>query len=180
MRRTITAAVVGLAATGSVIAIASSAHASTDLGGGYRSYVLSTVIGPISGQGDLLDEEARVIFCNSPSDSILAMSTTTSLKTSHGTARAPVLTVTPVGVFWNPENDHLDYGAFVARNGKPGWETVTLSITCRTNSAKPGAAPTTTASPSATITPTPAAGPTQSPTPKPTKPATSASSAAGN
>jgi hypothetical protein len=50
---------------------------------------------------------------------------------SHGTAKSAVVTVDVLGAFWDTENDMLKYGAFVGTTGKPGWNSVTRTITFR-------------------------------------------------
>jgi hypothetical protein len=74
--------------------------------------------------------EAKTVSFN-PGDSILSGSATVTRKTTHGTAKNIVLTLDVVGAFWDTEVDALKYGAFVGTNGKAGWNSVVLTVSCR-------------------------------------------------
>ena len=102
-----------------------------------KTYTVAQTFGPYNGAATAdqpgtipTNGEGRVVYCT-PGDSILSGSATVNRKTSHGTAKSTVITVDVVGAFWDTEDDMLKYGAFVGTTGKPGWNSVTLSITCR-------------------------------------------------
>jgi hypothetical protein len=42
-----------------------------------------------------------------------------------------VLTLDVVGAFWDPEVDSFKWGAFINATGRKGWNSVTLTVTCR-------------------------------------------------
>ena len=115
----------GLIATGTADAAPSKTYVVSDTFGPYNGAAREGQPGSVPSNG-----EARVVFC-APGESILSGSTTINRKTSHGTAKRTVITVDVLGAFWDTEDDSLKYGAFVGTTGKPGWNSVTLTITCR-------------------------------------------------
>jgi hypothetical protein len=53
-------------------------------------------------------------------------------RTSYGTAKSEVLTL-DVGVFYDTDRSDisLGWGAFAYPTGKKGWNSVTVTVTCR-------------------------------------------------
>ena len=102
-----------------------------------RTYVVSRTFGPYNSAakpgdpGAVPDNgEARNVSCNA-GDSGLSGSAKVVRRTTHGTTRSDVITLDVVGWYWNSEVDLLQYGAFVGATGKPGWNSVTITVTCR-------------------------------------------------
>ena len=102
-----------------------------------KTYVVSRTFGPYNGalkEGDPgsvpSNGEARNVSCRS-GDTGLSGSATVSRKTSHGTAKNTVITLNTIGWYWNTEVDLLQYGSFVGTTGKPGWNSVVITVTCR-------------------------------------------------
>ena len=58
---------------------------------------------------------------------------TINRKTSYGTTRSDVLTLDVIGTFYDPERSDfaLGWGAFANPARKPGWNSVTITVTCR-------------------------------------------------
>ena len=81
--------------------------------------------------GSVPDGEGVTVACNNPRESIVSGSAKINRKTSHGTTSKDVLTLDPVGAFWDTEVDMLKWGTFVNATGRKGWNSVTLTITCR-------------------------------------------------
>lgn len=105
-----------------------------------NTYVVTRSFGPYNGAakpGDPgsvpVNGEAKRVSCNA-GDTGLSGSATIVRKTSHGTTRTDVITLDVIGWFWNSEVDLLQYGAFVGATGKPGWNSVTITATCRRHS----------------------------------------------
>lgn len=107
-----------------------------------KIYTVSRTVGPYNGEanwhndlpGQPPDGEAVVVECKHPganADYALRGKATINHKTSHGTTRRDVISLDVIGFFWNTEVDHLQYGTFVETNGRKGWNSVTLTITCR-------------------------------------------------
>lgn len=102
-----------------------------------KSYVVTRTFGPYNSAakpgdaGAVPDNgEAKRVSCNA-GDTGLSGSVRIVRKTSHGTTKSDVLTVDVIGWFWNAEVDLLQYGAFIGATGKPGWNSVTITATCR-------------------------------------------------
>lgn len=99
------------------------------------AYQTTRTFGPYDGEADLGDPgsvpdgEAIRLSCEN-SQPILTGGYRINRKTSHGTADRQVLTFRKLGVFWNSENDALDWGGFVEATGKKGWNSVTISVLC--------------------------------------------------
>jgi hypothetical protein len=100
-----------------------------------RTYVVSRTVGPYNGAaklgdpGSVPDGEAVTVSCN-PGDSIVSGSARINRKTSHGTSRI-VLSLDVLGAFWDQTDEVLRWGAFVNATGRPGWNSVTLTVNCR-------------------------------------------------
>lgn len=118
-----------------VLALAGTADAAAS-----NTYTVTRTFGPYNGAAKDGDPgavpsngEARNVSCN-PGDSGLSGSATVSRKTSHGTAKNTVITLDTIGWYWNTEVDLLQYGSFVGTTGKAGWNSVTITATCRRHS----------------------------------------------
>jgi hypothetical protein len=101
-----------------------------------KSYTVTRTYGPYNsaaqiGQvGSVPDGEGVTAAC-APGESIIAGATKINRKTTHGTTARDVLTLDTVGAFWDPEVDALKWGTFVNATGKSGWNSVTITLTCR-------------------------------------------------
>lgn len=102
-----------------------------------NTYIATRTFGPHNGdvkEGDPgsvpVNVETLRVSSNAD-DTGLSGSATVNRKTSHGTARNTVITLDMIGWFWNSEVDLLQYGSFVGTTGKPGWNNVTITATCR-------------------------------------------------
>jgi hypothetical protein len=49
----------------------------------------------------------------------------------HHSYVSDVLTLDPVGAFWDTEVDMLKWGTFVNATGRKGWNSVTVTVACR-------------------------------------------------
>lgn len=76
------------------------------------------------------DEDAPTVQCNNAHDALLGGSAVINLKTSHGTAKSATVNLDRLGAIWNSDADRIQWGTFVRPNGKTGWSSVTLTITC--------------------------------------------------
>jgi hypothetical protein len=100
-----------------------------------KTYTVTRTVGPYNGaaklgeNGSVPDGEAVTVRC-APGESILAGSAKINRKTSYGTSRV-VLTLDVLGAFWDTEDDSLKWGTFVYATGRKGWNSVTLTVTCR-------------------------------------------------
>lgn len=101
-----------------------------------KTYTVTRTVGPYNGAakigdvGSVPDGEGVTVACG-PRESILAGSAKINRRTTHGTTSSDVLTVDPVGAFWDTEDDSLQWGTFVNATGRKGWNSVTLTVTCR-------------------------------------------------
>lgn len=101
-----------------------------------KTYTVTRTVGPFNGAakigelGSVPDGEGVTVAC-APRESILSGSAKINRKTSHGTASSNVLTLDVIGAFWDTEDDSLKWGTFVNANGRKGWNSVTLTVTCR-------------------------------------------------
>jgi len=97
---------------------------------------VTRTVGPYNGAaklnepGSVPDGEAKTVSCGS-GESILSGSAKIKRKTSHGKTSRDVLTLDVLGAFWDPEVDTLKWGAFINATGHKGWNSVTLTVTCR-------------------------------------------------
>jgi hypothetical protein len=131
-------ALLGLVITG--VATAASTSASTSASNKTstsKTYTVTRTVGPYNGaakigeSGSVPDGEGVTVACNNPRESIISGSAKINRKTSHGTASKDVLALDPVGAFWDTEVDMLKWGTFVNATGRKGWNSVTLTVTCR-------------------------------------------------
>ena len=128
MRRLILLLVALVALLGLTLGTATAATSNT--------YTVTRTVGPYNGAaklgelGSVPDGEAKTVAC-SPGESIIAGSAKINRKTSHGKTSRDVLTLDVIGAFWDPEVDLLKWGAFINATGRKGWNSVTLTVTCR-------------------------------------------------
>jgi hypothetical protein len=80
--------------------------------------------------GSVPDGEGIRVSCGAR-ESILTGSAKINRKTTYGTTSKDVLTLDVVGAYWDTENDSLNWGTFVNATGSKGWNSVTLTATCR-------------------------------------------------
>jgi hypothetical protein len=101
-----------------------------------KMYTVTRTVGPYNGAaklgepGSVPDGEAKTVAC-SPGESIIEGSAKINRKTSHGKASRDVLTLDVIGAFWDREVDLLKWGSFINATGRKGWNSVTLTVTCR-------------------------------------------------
>jgi hypothetical protein len=108
------------------------------------TYTVTKTFGPFDGtakigeSGSVPDGEAIEVTCRNPRrDSILSGAATINRSTPKGTARHEVLKFDSIGAFYDTEDDTLNWGGFVYPRYKdhgtrgPIWNSVTLTITCR-------------------------------------------------
>jgi hypothetical protein len=101
-----------------------------------RTYTVTRTVGPYNGAaklgdpGSVPDGEGKTVSCG-PGESIVAGSAKINRKTSYGTTSRDVLTLDIVGAFWDTETDSLKWGTFINATGRKGWNSVTLTVTCR-------------------------------------------------
>jgi hypothetical protein len=92
-----------------------------------NTYTVTRTVGPYNGAakigepGSVPDGRGVTVAC-APRESILKGTAKINRKTSYGTTSRDVLTLDPVGAFW---------GTFVNATGRKGWNSVTLTVTCR-------------------------------------------------
>ena len=100
-----------------------------------RTYTVTRTTGPYNGAakpgdvGAVDDGEADRVNCRAD-DVALRGYATINRHTSHGTARR-VLRIGKHGVAFNEESGYWMFYAFVLETGKKGWNSVTLTVTCR-------------------------------------------------
>jgi hypothetical protein len=102
----------------------------------YRSYYTVTrTVGPYNGaaklgdRGSVPDGEAPRVNCRAD-DVAVRGSATINRRTSHGFARR-VLRVGKHDVAFNEESGYWMFYAFLIPSGQKGWNSVTLTVTCR-------------------------------------------------
>ena len=76
------------------------------------------------------DDEAPSVMCNSERDALLGGTATINRKTSHGTTEKDVVNLDRLGAFWDTEVDRIRWGTWIRPNGRPGWNSVTLTVQC--------------------------------------------------
>jgi hypothetical protein len=100
-----------------------------------KTYTVTRTVGPYNGAakwyepGAVPDGEAVVVNCT-PGDTAVSGTATINKKTSHGKS-AKVLRIGRTGVGLSEEGGYSQYYAFVLATGKKGWNSVTLTATCR-------------------------------------------------
>jgi hypothetical protein len=123
-------ALLGLAIVGTATAATSKTTAPS------KTYTVTKTFGPYNGAakigepGSVPDGEGIRVSCGAR-ESILTGSAKIIRKTTHGTTSKDVLTLDVVGAYWDTENDSLNWGTFVNATGSKGWNSVTLTATCR-------------------------------------------------
>ena len=102
-----------------------------------KTYVVTRIVGPYSGtapEGERgypqSNGEADVVLCRL-GDTAVSGSAKIIRKTSHGTARRDVLRLGKHGVTYDSESGYQVYYQFVTQNGRKGWNSVKLTVTCR-------------------------------------------------
>ena len=119
------------AALGLTLAVTLPADAATS-----TTYVVARTFGPYNGAagpndpGTVPTGEARSIACLR-GESILKGAARVNRTTSYGTTSSNVLTVDVIGAYWDTEDASLKWGAFINATGRGGWNSVTLTVTCR-------------------------------------------------
>ena len=99
------------------------------------TYTVTRTAGPFDGAAGIgqnhsvPDGEALVVNCR-PDDTALRGSATINRRTSHGTS-AKVLRIGGHGVTFDADSGYSQFHAFVTATGKKGWNSVTLTVTCR-------------------------------------------------
>ena len=104
-----------------------------------KTYTVTRTVGPYNGaaqEGDpgfpQTNGEADVVNCRQ-GDTAVKGSTKINRKTSHGTAARTVLRIGKRGVTYNEESGYSQFYAFITPTGQKGWNSVTLTVTCRRN-----------------------------------------------
>ena len=81
-----------------------------------------------------MDDEAPSVMCNSERDALLGGAATINRKTSHGTTEKDVVNLDRIGAYWDPEAGpgpgRIRWGTWIRPTGRPGWNSVTLTIQC--------------------------------------------------
>lgn len=100
-----------------------------------RTYTVTRTVGPYNGAaepgdaGAVPEGEAPLVNCRAD-DVALRGSASVNRRTSHGRA-ARVLSIAKHGVAFNEETGYWMFYAFVDASGRKGWNSVTLTVTCR-------------------------------------------------
>lgn len=102
-----------------------------------RIYVVTRTVGPYSGtapEGERgypqYNGEADVALCK-VGDTALSGSAKIVRRTPRGTARSTVLRLGKHGVYYDSESGHEVFYQFISQNGRKGWNSVKLTVTCR-------------------------------------------------
>ena len=102
-----------------------------------RTYTVTRTVGPYNGtakDGEAgfpqSNGEADVVLCRT-GDKAVKGSATIKRRTSHGTAARTVLRIGKRGVAYNSESGYDMFYAFLTPTGQKGWNSVTLTVTCR-------------------------------------------------
>jgi hypothetical protein len=102
-----------------------------------KTYTVTRTVGPFNGaakigeNGSVPDGEAVFVNCRAD-DTALKGSATIKRRTSYGTS-ATVLRIGKKGVTFDSDRGYSQFYAFVEATGKKGWNSVTLTVTCRDN-----------------------------------------------
>ena len=102
-----------------------------------RTYTVTRTVGPYNGAAK--DGEAGFPQSNGEADLVNCRKGDTALRgtarinrrTSHGTAARTVLRIGKRGVAYNSESGYDMFYAFLTPTGLKGWNSVTLTVTCR-------------------------------------------------
>jgi hypothetical protein len=130
-------ALLGLVITGVATAASTSASTKTSTS---KTYTVTRTFGPYNGEanwqnnkpGQVPDGEALAVYCGNR-ESVIGGTAKLNRKTSRGTASRDVLTLDVVGVFYDTDRSDysLGWGVFALPTGKSGWNSVTITVTCR-------------------------------------------------
>jgi hypothetical protein len=102
-----------------------------------KTYTVTRTVGPYNGaaklgeKGSVPDGEAVVVICRAD-DTAVKGSATINRRTSHGKS-ARILRIGRHDVGLDSESGYSRFYAFVNATGKKGWNSVTLTVTCRDN-----------------------------------------------
>ena len=102
------------------------------------SYTITKTFGPYNGAaeigqlGSVPDGRALTVYCGDR-ESVLGGKTKVNRQTTYGTTRRDVLTLDVIGVFYDTDRSDisLGWGAYAIPTRKPGWNSVTITVTCR-------------------------------------------------
>jgi len=102
------------------------------------SYTITKTFGPYNGAaqigqpGSVPDGRALAVYCGDR-ESVLGGNAKVNRKTTYGTTRSDVLTLDVIGVFYDTDRSDisLGWGAYAIPTRKPGWNSVTITVTCR-------------------------------------------------
>ena len=103
-----------------------------------KNYTVTRTFGPYNGAaaigqpGSVPDGRALAVYC-ADRESVISGAAKINRKTSYGTAKSDVLTLDVIGVFYDTDRSDvsLGWGAFANPTGKKGWNSVTITVTCR-------------------------------------------------
>jgi hypothetical protein len=103
-----------------------------------KNYSVTKTFGPYNGAakigqpGSVPDGRALAVYCANR-ESVIGGTAKINRKTSYGTTRNDVLTLEVIGAFYDTDRSDvsLGWGAFANPTGKSGWNTVTITVTCR-------------------------------------------------
>lgn len=102
------------------------------------SYTITQTFGPYNGAaaigrpGSVPDGQALAVYCGNR-ESVIGGSAKINRKTPYGTTKSDVLTLDVIGTFYDTDRSDisLGWGAFADASGKKGWNSVTITVTCR-------------------------------------------------
>jgi hypothetical protein len=121
-----------------VALLAGSAFAGVATAAPSKNYTVTRTFGPFNGAakvgqpGSVPDGRALAVYCGNR-ESVIGGTAKVNRKTSYGTTRSDVLTLDVIGVFYDTDRADisLGWGAFANPTGKAGWNSVTITVTCR-------------------------------------------------
>ena len=79
-----------------------------------------------------MTREALAVYCGDR-ESVIGGTAKINRKTSYGNTKSDVLTLDVIGAFYDTDrsNYSLGWGAFANPSKKSGWNSVTITVTCR-------------------------------------------------
>ena len=103
-----------------------------------KNYTVTRTFGPYNGAakigqpGSVPDGQAIAVYC-ADRESVIGGAAKINRKTSYGTTKSDVLTLDVIGAFYDTDRSDyaLGWGAFANPTGKSGWNSVTITVTCR-------------------------------------------------
>ena len=103
-----------------------------------KNYSVTKTFGPYNGaakvgqSGSVPDGRALAVYCANR-ESVIGGTAKINRKTSYGTTRSDVLALEVIGAFYDTDRSDvsLGWGAFANPTGKSGWNSVTITVTCR-------------------------------------------------